>query len=71
MYFDSPLGGLILAECEFDDDATMHSFIPPAWTLAEVTFDVRFTGGRLATSGDLLELLSPFGVAPKAPNTRQ
>jgi CYTH domain-containing protein len=66
--FESPLGGLILAEREFEDDATMHSFIPPAWILAEVTFDVRFTGGRLATlsSGDLPTLLSPFGVVLKA-----
>ena len=62
--FDSPLRGLILAECEFDDDATMHSFSPPAWILAEVTSDSRFTGGRLATldTGDLAALLSPFGV---------
>jgi CYTH domain-containing protein len=66
--FDSPLSGLILAECEFDDDATMRSFSPPAWVLAEVTFDSRFTGGRLATlhSGDLPRLLAPFGVVPKA-----
>jgi CYTH domain-containing protein len=66
--FDPPLVGLILAECEFDDDAAMHSFIPPAWILAEVTFDSRFTGGRLATmdSGDLSELLSSFGVVLKA-----
>jgi CYTH domain-containing protein len=66
--FDSPLGGLILAECEFDDDATMQSFIPPAWILAEVTFDSRFTGGRLATmeTEDLARLLSPFGVVPTA-----
>lgn len=66
--FDSPLRGLILAECEFDDDATMQSFIPPAWTIAEVTFDSRFTGGRLAIlePGDLPKLLSPFGITPKA-----
>ena len=62
--FDAPLGGLILAECEFDDDATMHSFIPPLWIRAEVTFDSRFTGGRLATldTADLARLLSPFGI---------
>lgn len=66
--FESPLGGLILAECEFDDDTTMHSFIPPAWILAEVTFDWRFTGGRLATldTRDLAMLLAPFGVVPTA-----
>lgn len=66
--FDSPLGGLILAECEFVDDATMHSFIPPAWILAEVTFDSRFNGARLATMGaaDLPKLLSSFGIVPNA-----
>ena len=61
--FDSPLDGLILAECEFEDDATMRAFIPPPWALAEVTFDSRFAGGRLATmdSATLRELLSSFG----------
>jgi len=67
--FEPPLHGLILAECEFDDDATMHSFVPPAWILAEVTADSRFTGGRLAAldAGDLAKLLSPFGVV-RAPD---
>ena len=67
---DSPLGGLIVAECEFEDDATMHSFIPPAWILAEVTLDSRFTGGELATMDprDLARLLAPFGV--RAPGAR-
>jgi hypothetical protein len=66
--FDEPLGGLIMAECEFDDDATMHAFVPPAWILAEVTSDLRFTGGLLATldTGTLTELLSRFGVVRRA-----
>jgi CYTH domain-containing protein len=66
--FDSPLDGLILAECEFDDDATMHSFTPPAWILAEVTLDARFGGGRLATldTSGLVKLLAPFGVVRAA-----
>ena len=66
--FDPPLGGLILAECEFEDDAAMHSFMPPSWILAEVTFDVRFSGGALAMMdpGKLPKLLSPFGGMPKA-----
>ncbi len=66
--FDRPLDGLILAECEFDDDAAMHSFKPPAWILAEVTFDLRFTGGSLATMDpvDLTRLLTPFGGVPKS-----
>lgn len=63
--FDPPLDGLIVAECEFEDDAAMHSFIPPASILAEVTFDLRFAGGTLATMDprDLPNLLAPFGGA--------
>jgi CYTH domain-containing protein len=41
--FAPPLSGLILAECEFDDDATLNSFVPPGWVVAEVTFDSRFS----------------------------
>jgi CYTH domain-containing protein len=63
--FDPPLAGLIMAECEFEDDGAMHSFIPPASILAEVTFDSRFAGGTLATMDprDLPKLLVPFGGA--------
>jgi CYTH domain-containing protein len=66
--FDPPLAGLTLAECEFEDEACENSFVPPAWALAEVTTDARFTGGRLATMSptDLPEMLSAFGVVPKA-----
>ncbi|HEV8330117.1 MAG TPA: hypothetical protein VGQ22_01730 [Steroidobacteraceae bacterium] len=66
--FAPPLSGLILAECEFDDDATMNSFVPPGWIVAEVTFDPRFTGGQLAATdpANLTELLLHFGVAPKS-----
>lgn len=62
--FESPLSGLILAECEFEDDASMQSFVPPAWILAEVTRDLHFTGGQLARMSpeDLPELLLPFGL---------
>jgi CYTH domain-containing protein len=65
--FDPPLAGLTLAECEFEDEASENSFVPPTWVLAEVTTDARFTGGRLATMSpaDLPELLSAFGVVIK------
>jgi CYTH domain-containing protein len=64
--FEPPLGGLILAECEFEDDGTHNSFNPPSWALAEVTTDLRFTGGRLAmmSPADLPQMLSSFGVVP-------
>ena len=66
--FDPPLGGLVLAECEFDDDLSMRSFVPPDWILAEVTLDSRFSGGRLVTmsGADLAELLSSVGGTLKA-----
>jgi CYTH domain-containing protein len=66
--FAPPLSGLVLAECEFDDDATMNSFVPPDWIVAEVTLDSRFSGGQLAAAnpGDLTELLLRFGITPPA-----
>jgi CYTH domain-containing protein len=45
--FDGPLEGLVLAEAEFDGDEEALAFVPPAECVAEVTDDVRFTGGRL------------------------
>jgi CYTH domain-containing protein len=67
--YDAPLSGLFLAEVEFDDDVAMNAFEPPPWVVAEVTLDSRFTGGHFATmqSGDLIELLSAFGL----PSARQ
>ena len=63
--FDPPLDGLFLAEVEFDSDAAMASFEVPNWSVAEVTTDVRFTGGRLASTGadELQSWLVEFGVA--------
>lgn len=64
--YDGPLRGLFMAEVEFDDDAAMNEFSPPAWIVAEVTLDSRFTGGHFTTmqSEDLVALLSPFGLRP-------
>lgn len=64
--FESALSGLLLAEVEFDDDATMNAFSPPSWVVAEVTRDRCFTGGHLVTlcSGDLKALLAPFSMRP-------
>lgn len=62
--FEGPLAGLVLAEAEFDDDAAQAAFDPPPGAVAEVTTDVRFTGGVLArmTSAGLSELLAGFGI---------
>lgn len=45
--FGAGLQGLILAEVEFPDDQSMVDFAPPPFAQAEVTHDVRFTGGAL------------------------
>lgn len=62
--YETPLRGLFMAEVEFTDDAAMNAFSPPAWTVAEVTLDSRFTGGHFITMqpGDLTGLLAAFGI---------
>lgn len=48
--FEGALTGLVLGEVEFSDDETMAAFVPPVGARAEVTYDERFTGGRLVTT---------------------
>jgi CYTH domain-containing protein len=62
--FDPPLHGLVLAEAEFTTDETARSFVPPHEAVAEVTDDVRFTGGSLiqAHRHDLLAWLTEYGI---------
>ena len=65
--FDPPLDGLVIAEAEFTTDSQASCFRPPACSLAEVTDDVRFTGGRLARTlrTELLEWLIEYGIIPE------
>jgi len=62
--FDPPLDGLIMAELECDTDEELQASAPPPSAVAEVTKDIRFTGGRLvATSRDeLRQALAAYGV---------
>jgi CYTH domain-containing protein len=62
--FEGELQGLILAEIEFDDDDSELSFVAPPFAVAEVTRDVRFTGGRwiATTRAQLAALLAEHGV---------
>ena len=62
--FEGALNGLILAEVEFDDDASQRAFAQPPGAVAEVTADIRFTGGALArlTGAGLAELLAAFRI---------
>jgi CYTH domain-containing protein len=64
--FDVPLAGLVMAEFEFESDEEMTAFEPPLWAVAEVTDDVRFTGGRLVTTTteELRSLLAEFSLEP-------
>ncbi|MEX2249388.1 MAG: hypothetical protein WD671_07120, partial [Parvibaculum sp.] len=46
--FEPPLQGLILAEVEFEDDATMETYPMPSFARTEVTADGRYAGFALA-----------------------
>lgn len=65
--FTGPLQGLVLGEAEFATDEEAQSFVPPAACVAEVTVDIRFTGGRLveASREDVLDWLSDYGLPPE------
>jgi CYTH domain-containing protein len=62
--FEPPLHGLVLAEAEFTSDEAARAFVPPQECVAEVTDDVRFTGGKLvgASRRDLLARLTEYGI---------
>ena len=64
--FDPPLNGLTMAEVELASDEAMHAFTPPSFAVAEVTSDIRFTGGRLVTTtrDELLRALASLGIDP-------
>ena len=49
--FRGSLEGLWLMEVEFESDAAMTDFQPPAIAGAEVTHDARYTGWQLASRG--------------------
>jgi CYTH domain-containing protein len=49
--FQDALGGLMLAEAQFDTPEQMMAFPTPDFALREVTEDPQFTGVRLASDG--------------------
>jgi hypothetical protein len=63
--FEGPLQGLVLAEAEFESDPEQTGFQPASDVVAEVTADVRFTGGSLVkqSAGETAILLAEFGIA--------
>jgi CYTH domain-containing protein len=62
--FDPPLHGLVMADVEFTTDEAARSFLRPAEAVAEVTDDIRFTGGNLVRTrrDDLLAWLAEYGI---------
>ena len=67
MKFPPPRERLHIAEVEFETEEEMNAFVPPPWVdvIAEVTHDVRFTGGRYLTMDEadvdaLLKSVSAF-----------
>lgn len=49
--FDEQLAGLVVAEVEFVDAASLAAFEPPAWFGEEVTDDPRYQNSALAARG--------------------
>lgn len=49
--FEGPLGGLVMVEAEFESLEAMERYPMPDFAFREVTEDVRYTGGKLATEG--------------------
>lgn len=49
--FSGDLAGLVMAEAEFEDEASMTAYPMPDFAVSEVTNDLRYTGGELVTRG--------------------
>jgi CYTH domain-containing protein len=62
--FGAQLQGLTLAEAEFETEVAYEAFVPLPFVVAEVTDDLRFTGGRLAmtSAADLRGVLHSYGL---------
>lgn len=66
--FDGTLQGLVLAEAEFDSDASAAALAVPSFVLREVSADTRFTGGQLAGAPrqDVRAWLLEYGITLKS-----
>jgi hypothetical protein len=65
--FKGELAGLLLAEAEFETEMEAAAFEPPIRVVAEVTADLRLTGGRLVTTSaeELRALFAEFDLRPE------
>jgi hypothetical protein len=66
--FEGPLSGLILAEAEFENAREEAAFRPPTDAVADVTADVRFTGGNLValSTNGTADLLAVFAMGRRS-----
>lgn len=64
--FLGDLLGLVLAEVSFENDGDLDAFQPPAFSLAEVTNNEVFSGGRLCqlTFEDIRQEVKRMGILP-------
>lgn len=62
--FEGALAGLIMAEAEFEDVAEMERWPMPDFAFREVTTDLGYTGGRLATEGLPQDFAAGSPVSP-------
>ena len=62
--FEGELSGLILAEAEFESPSEADALTIPSILLQEVSIDLRFTGGRLASGRrqDVQSWLAEYGI---------
>jgi CYTH domain-containing protein len=62
--FEGSLGGLLLAEAEFESAAAAGALAIPSFVAREVSDDERFTGGQLvrASQQDVRTWLSEYGI---------
>jgi CYTH domain-containing protein len=71
--FEGELDGLVMAEAEFNSAAEATALALPSFVLHEVSSDVRFTGGRLATASrdELAQWLAAYGISLNAPSSEE
>ena len=68
--FHGLLEGLYLAEAEFGTESETQAFSPPPFVIGEVTTDLRFTGGFLATAtrAEITRAAAEYGlILPPGP----
>ena len=68
--FEGALVGLVTAEAEFDSEAEAAALTLPSLIAHEITHDIRFTGGRLASASrpEVETWAAEYGIALSPPH---